>query len=60
MLFRSHRSLRLTLAEPSLIKKYELEGVEVVGNTPTEFQQLIETELKQWVDVVKRAKIKAD
>ena len=55
-----HRSLRLTLAEPSLIKKYELEGVEVVGNTPTEFQQLIETELKQWVDVVKRAKIKAD
>lgn len=55
-----HRGLRQVLADPATLKRLDADGVEAVGSTPAEFQRLIETELRQWSEVVKRAQIKAD
>lgn len=55
-----YRGMRQVLADPGTVKRFEGDGVEVVGSTPAEFQRLIEAELKQWAEVVKRAQIKAD
>ena len=55
-----HRGLRQVLTDPAIVKRFEADGVEVVGSSPAEFQRLIDTELKQWAEVVKRAHIKAD
>jgi tripartite-type tricarboxylate transporter receptor subunit TctC len=55
-----HRGLRQALNDPSMLKRFETDGVEAVGNSPAEFQRLIDTELRQWSEVVKRAQIKAD
>jgi tripartite-type tricarboxylate transporter receptor subunit TctC len=48
------------LKEPEVLKRFEADGVVAVGSSPAEFDKLINVELKQWADVVKRAQIKAD
>ncbi|MES2974354.1 MAG: tripartite tricarboxylate transporter substrate binding protein [Pseudomonadota bacterium] len=55
-----HGAITRTLKEQELLKRFESDGVVAVGSSPAEFDRLINTELKQWADVVKRAQIKAD
>jgi tripartite-type tricarboxylate transporter receptor subunit TctC len=55
-----YQSIRHRLTDPSLMKKFENEGVEITVSSPTEFKSLIDTELKQWSELVKRANIKPD
>lgn len=55
-----HSAITRTLKEPELLKRFESDGVVPVGSSPAEFDKLINVELKQWADVVKRAQIKAD
>ena len=54
-----NRGLRTTLRDPGVLKQLEANGVETVGNTPAEFDKLIETESRQWVDLIKSSYIKA-
>ncbi len=54
-----NRGLRTTLRDPGVLKQLEANGVEIVGNTPAEFEKLIETELRQWADLIKSSNIKA-
>ncbi len=54
-----NRGLRTTLRDPGVQKQLEANGVETVGNTPAEFEKLIETELRQWADLIKSSNIKA-
>jgi tripartite-type tricarboxylate transporter receptor subunit TctC len=54
-----NRGLRTTLRDPGVLKQLEANGVETVGNTPAEFEKLIETELRQWADLIKSSNIKA-
>ena len=54
------KGLRQAIADPRVAKRFEADGVEPVGNTPAEFESLIATELRQWAEVVRRARIKAD
>ncbi len=55
-----HKGLLQALRDPALIKRWETDGVEAVGSAPADFARLIDTELRQWSEVVKRANIKAD
>jgi len=55
-----HKGLLQALRDPALIKRWETDGVEPVGSAPSDFARLIDTELRQWSEVVKRANIKAD
>jgi tripartite-type tricarboxylate transporter receptor subunit TctC len=55
-----HKGLAQSLRDPALIKRFETDGVEPVGSAPAEFTRLIDSELRQWSEVVKRANIKAD
>lgn len=55
-----HGAITRTLKEQELLKRFESDGVVPVGSSPADFDRLINTELKQWADVVKRAQIKAD
>ncbi len=54
-----NRGLRATLRDPGVLKQLETNGVETVGNTPAEFEKLIDAELRQWADLVKSSNIKA-
>ena len=54
-----NRGLRTTLRDPGVLKQLEANGVETVGNTPAEFEKLIETELRQWAELIKSSNIKA-
>ncbi|MEI7786178.1 MAG: tripartite tricarboxylate transporter substrate binding protein [Betaproteobacteria bacterium] len=55
-----HKGLVQALRDPALVKRFETDGVEAVGSAPADFARLIDTELRQWAEVVKRANIKAD
>jgi tripartite-type tricarboxylate transporter receptor subunit TctC len=55
-----HKGLAQALRDPALIKRFETDGVEPVGSAPADFTRLIDSELRQWSEVVKRANIKAD
>jgi len=55
-----HGAITRTLKEQELLKRFESDGVVAVGSSPADFDRLINTELKQWADVVRRAQIKAD
>jgi tripartite-type tricarboxylate transporter receptor subunit TctC len=53
-----HKETVRVLALPDVKGKLEGLGVQLVGNTPTEFLALVETELPQWGKVIKEAGIK--
>jgi tripartite-type tricarboxylate transporter receptor subunit TctC len=47
-----------TLAMPEVRKKFDELGLEMVGNTPTEFAAVIKKEIPEWAKVIKDAGIK--
>lgn len=55
-----YKAFNQALAAPGVIRRFETDGVDPVGSSPGEFGRLIESELRQWAEVVKRANIKAD
>ncbi len=48
------------LRTPEVIKIFEHEGAEPVGNTPEEFGAVIKSEIAKWAKVIKTAGIKAE
>jgi tripartite-type tricarboxylate transporter receptor subunit TctC len=55
---RLHREALRILALPEIRKKFEDQGLAVVGNTPAEFAALIKAEGEQWAKVIKQAGLK--
>jgi tripartite-type tricarboxylate transporter receptor subunit TctC len=55
---RLHRETVRILALPDVRKKFEDQGLEVVGSTPAEFAALIKSEGAQWAQVIKKAGLK--
>jgi tripartite-type tricarboxylate transporter receptor subunit TctC len=48
------------LAEPDVRKKFEINGLDVIGGSPAEFAQVIKTEIPYWAKIIKEAGIKAE
>jgi tripartite-type tricarboxylate transporter receptor subunit TctC len=48
------------LAEPDVRKKFEINGLDVIGGSPAEFAQVIKTEIPYWAKIIKEANIKAE
>ena len=46
------------MAQPDVRKKLESLGLQLVGNTPAEFLQIVKTETPMWAKVIKEAGIK--
>ena len=57
---RLHADITAVLKEPELRQRFDLLGIEPVGNTPEEFAAQIKADMARWQGVVERAKIKAD
>jgi tripartite-type tricarboxylate transporter receptor subunit TctC len=47
------------LAMPDVRKRFEDNGLDVIGGTPAEFAQVIKTEIPYWAKIIKEAGIKA-
>jgi tripartite-type tricarboxylate transporter receptor subunit TctC len=54
------RELAAVLADPSVKERYEVLGIEPVGNRPDEFTAQIRDDLARWEKVVKQAKIRVE
>lgn len=52
-----NKAISETIRDPDVLKRFGDDGVEAVSNTPEEFRKMIETEIRQWRDVVKAANI---
>jgi tripartite-type tricarboxylate transporter receptor subunit TctC len=52
-----HRETVKVLAQPDARKKLEELGLDLVGNSPTEFAAVIAREIPQWAKVIKGAGI---
>jgi tripartite-type tricarboxylate transporter receptor subunit TctC len=52
---RLNTALRKILARPDVASKFEALSVTPASSSPEEFQALIETEVKQWIDVAQKA-----
>ena len=59
ILDRLHRETIKILAQPEIRRKFEDQGLAVVGNTPAEFAAIIKGEIVQWAKVIKEAGLKA-
>ncbi len=57
---RLQKEIAAVLADPDVKSRYDVLGIEVVGNTPAEFGEQIKADLARWEKVVKQANIKAE
>ena len=57
---RLQKEIAAVLAEPEVKARYEVLGIEPVGNTPDQFAAQIKADLARWEQVVKQAGIKVD
>jgi tripartite-type tricarboxylate transporter receptor subunit TctC len=48
------------LRDPDVIQAFDAQGIDAVGSTPQEFANYINTEIKKWGGVIKRANIHSD
>lgn len=55
-----HKALVAAVRTPALVRRFEADGVLPVGSEPAEFERLIASEIRQWGELIQRAKIKAD
>ena len=56
---RLHAETTKVMAQPDVRKKLESLGLQLVGNTPAQFLQIVKDELPMWGKVIKDAGIKA-
>jgi len=54
-----HQDTVTVLAMPDVRKRFEANGLDVVGGTSAEFAQVIKTEIPYWAKIIKEAGIKA-
>ena len=54
-----HLTTVKVLAMPDVRKKFTDFGLDVIGSSPSEFSELIKTEIPQWAKIIKEAGIKA-
>ena len=55
-----HRDTMTVLAMPDVRKRFEDNGLDVIGSTPAEFAEVIKTEIPYWAKIIKEAGIKAE
>ncbi len=48
------------MAAPEFVKRFEAEGLEVIGSTPAELGKHLDAELKKWERVIRERKMRAD
>ena len=59
ILDKVQRDTVAVLAMPDVRKRFEDNGLDVIGGTPAEFAQVIKTEIPYWAKIIKEAGIKA-
>jgi tripartite-type tricarboxylate transporter receptor subunit TctC len=57
---RLNAEVSRAIRDPDTIAKLAAQGVSPAGGTPTEFQALIETEIRNWTEVARAANIKSE
>jgi tripartite-type tricarboxylate transporter receptor subunit TctC len=57
---RLQKEIAAVLADPEVKARYEVLGIEPVGNSPDQFAAQIKADLSRWEQVVKQAGIKVD
>lgn len=57
---RLQREIAAVLADPDVKGRYEVLGIEPVGNTPAQFAEQIKADLARWEKVVKQAGIRIE
>ncbi len=60
ILDRLHRETVKAVAAPEVRQRFEAEGADPVGSTPSEFAAFFRTETEKWADVAKRSGTKLD
>jgi tripartite-type tricarboxylate transporter receptor subunit TctC len=55
-----HQATVEILAQPDLRKRFEVMGIEPVGNSPAEFSGVIAAELPKWAKLIREAGIRLD
>lgn len=48
------------MSSPDFVKRFEAEGLEVIGSTPAQLAAHLDAELKKWERVIKERKMRAD
>jgi tripartite-type tricarboxylate transporter receptor subunit TctC len=57
---RLHREVAEILKEPELRERFKGWGLDIIGNTPSEFSAFLRRDITQWTQVIQSARIKAD
>jgi tripartite-type tricarboxylate transporter receptor subunit TctC len=57
---RINAELKRALGDPDMIAKLAQQGLSPAGGTPTQFQQTIATDLKNWTEIARAANITAE
>jgi tripartite-type tricarboxylate transporter receptor subunit TctC len=57
---RLNAAVRKVVANPALEAKLEVQGIELVANSPQEMQQLAKLDSDKWAKEIQRARIKVD
>ena len=57
---RMNRDIVRVLKEPEVVKKFRDQGVEVIASTPAAFNQLLQSEVVKWTQVIRDANIKVE
>ncbi len=57
---RLNTELNRIVRDPDMIAKFVAQGMLPAGGTPEEFSKLISSELKQWTEVARQAKVTAE
>jgi tripartite-type tricarboxylate transporter receptor subunit TctC len=60
ILDRLHREVVKAVAAPEVRQRFEAEGADPVGSTPSEFAAFFRSEAEKWADVAKRSGTKLD
>ena len=57
---RINAELNRALRDPDLIARFSQQGLAPAGGSAAEFQRTIATDLKNWIEIARAAKIKAE
>ncbi|MEK6594829.1 MAG: tripartite tricarboxylate transporter substrate-binding protein [Pseudomonadota bacterium] len=55
-----NEQFRKAMSSPEFVKRFEAEGLEVIGSTPEQLAAHLDSELKKWARVIKERKMKAE
>ncbi len=55
-----NETFRKAMSSPDFVKRFEAEGLEVIGSTPEQLGTFLDAELKKWARVIKERKMKAE